>query len=252
MLDPNWLTAGPSTQATRLRRAHGIGRESVGSASGAASPTVIWRGRRVRSLGLPALPPSRRRRSRCPAKRSVGRAPSFSGTHRRCWVDLPVLDKRRGFPGPTASGCVPPLQPHRRGMALSIVETHAITGGVDTHADVHVAAGALDPDRRAARRPGIPGQPGRRCPPPGVAGRVRDRLPGRDRRHRQLRRPARHVATAGVRVVEAGLLPTARAPLPGRASPTLSMPSALPGPPSPAGPAARPRDGTARPGRSVR
>ena len=29
-------------------------------------------------------------------------------------------------------------------MALTIVETHAITGGVDTHADVRVAA-ALDP-----------------------------------------------------------------------------------------------------------
>src|SRR5580698_7947694 len=29
-------------------------------------------------------------------------------------------------------------------MALTIVETRAITGGVDTHADVHVAA-ALDP-----------------------------------------------------------------------------------------------------------
>ena len=29
-------------------------------------------------------------------------------------------------------------------MALTIVETRAITGGVDTHADTHVAA-ALDP-----------------------------------------------------------------------------------------------------------
>ncbi len=29
-------------------------------------------------------------------------------------------------------------------MALTIVETRAVTGGVDTHADVHVAA-ALDP-----------------------------------------------------------------------------------------------------------
>ena len=29
-------------------------------------------------------------------------------------------------------------------MALTIVETRAITGGVDTHADMHVAA-ALDP-----------------------------------------------------------------------------------------------------------
>jgi transposase len=32
----------------------------------------------------------------------------------------------------------------QKGMALTIVETRAITGGVDTHADVHVAA-ALDP-----------------------------------------------------------------------------------------------------------
>src|SRR2546430_7547643 len=32
---------------------------------------------------------------------------------------------------------------HRKGMALTIVETRVITGGVDTHADVHVAA-ALD------------------------------------------------------------------------------------------------------------
>src|SRR5689334_25103506 len=32
----------------------------------------------------------------------------------------------------------------RKEMALTIVETRAITGGVDTHADVHVAA-ALDP-----------------------------------------------------------------------------------------------------------
>jgi transposase len=33
---------------------------------------------------------------------------------------------------------------HRKEMALTIVETRAITGGVDTHADVHAAA-ALDP-----------------------------------------------------------------------------------------------------------
>ncbi len=79
-------------------------------------------------------------------------------------------------------------------MALTIVETRAITGGVDTHADVHVAA-ALDPDRRAARRPGVPGHPGRLRPAAGLAGRVRDGVPGRDRGNRQLRRrpgPARH------------------------------------------------------------
>ena len=46
-----------------------------------------------------------------------------------------------------ASGCVPSLN-HRKGMTVTIVETRAqaraITGGVDTHADAHVAA-ALDP-----------------------------------------------------------------------------------------------------------
>jgi len=38
---------------------------------------------------------------------------------------------------------VPSLN-HRKGMAMIIVNTRAITGGVDTHADMHVAA-ALDP-----------------------------------------------------------------------------------------------------------
>jgi hypothetical protein len=58
--------------------------------------------------------------------------------------DLPVLCKRPGLTGPAASGCVPSLN-LRKGMAMTIVEDkRAITGGVDTHADVHVAA-ALDP-----------------------------------------------------------------------------------------------------------
>src|SRR5260370_13998342 len=41
-----------------------------------------------------------------------------------------------------AGACHPCNQ--RREMALTIVETRAITGGVDTHADMHVAA-AADP-----------------------------------------------------------------------------------------------------------
>ena len=44
--------------------------------------------------------------------------------------------------GRPAGACHPFNQ--RKEMALTIVETRAITGGVDTHADVHVAA-ALDP-----------------------------------------------------------------------------------------------------------
>src|SRR6266699_2814705 len=56
----------------------------------------------------------------------------------------PGLCKRPGFTGPASSGCVPSLN-HRKGTAMTIVEdTRAITGGVDTHAGMHVAA-ALDP-----------------------------------------------------------------------------------------------------------
>src|SRR5258708_34615053 len=43
------------------------------------------------------------------------------GTHRRCRSDLPVLCKRPGVTGPTASGCVPPLQPEKRD-GMTIVE----------------------------------------------------------------------------------------------------------------------------------
>ena len=67
----------------------------------------------------------------------------FSGTHQRCRPDLPGLGKRPGFhrSGGQRVRAIPQPQ---KGMALTIVETRAITGGVDTHADVHVAA-ALDP-----------------------------------------------------------------------------------------------------------
>ena len=76
-------------------------------------------------------------------------------------------------------------------MTVTIVETRlqarAITGGVDTHADMHVAA-ALDP---------VGGLLGVREFPATAAGYARlldwlggfrGRVPGRDRRDRQLRR----------------------------------------------------------------
>jgi transposase len=53
------------------------------------------------------------------------------------WEEAGVSQVRR-----LAGACHPFNQ--RKEMALTIVETRAITGGVDTHADVHVAA-ALDP-----------------------------------------------------------------------------------------------------------
>ena len=79
-------------------------------------------------------------------------------------------------------------------MAVTIVEeARPITGGVDTHADTHVAA-ALDSVGGLLGSGSSP-PPRRILPSAGLAGRVRNRVPGRDRRDRQLRRragPPRH------------------------------------------------------------
>src|SRR4029077_10171289 len=76
--------------------------------------------------------------------RSICRpGPRFSGTHRRAgliclaWEEAGIHRIRR-----PAGACH--LFNQRKEMAVAIVETRAITGGVDTHADAHVAA-ALDP-----------------------------------------------------------------------------------------------------------
>jgi transposase len=60
--------------------------------------------------------------------------------------DGPTCDNRPDRPSLRSGTAVPPLnQLREKGMAMTIVEAaRAITGGVDTHLDVHVAA-ALDP-----------------------------------------------------------------------------------------------------------
>ena len=136
-------------------------------------------------------------------------------------------------------------------MALTIVETRVITGGVDTHADVHVGA-ALDP---------VGGLPGVREFPVTPAGYARllgwlagfgtvclvgiegagsygaGGWPGTSLRPASgsSRQPARTARTGA-----------------GRASLTPSTRSAPPGPPSLAGLAAHRRDGTAPSRRSGR
>ena len=83
-----------------------------------------------------------------------------------------------------------------------VEETRPITGGVDTHADVHVAA-ALDPVGGLLGVREFPATAAGYARPAGLAERVRERLPGRHRGDRQLRRGlARHVTAAGIRVVE--------------------------------------------------
>jgi transposase len=135
-------------------------------------------------------------------------------------------------------------------MALTIVETRAITGGVDTHADVHVAA-ALDP---------IGGLLGVREFPATAAGY--DRLlgwlgefgtvclVGIEGTGSYGAGLARHVTAVGVRVVEVDRSDRQDRRRQGKSDPSTR--SALPGRPSPAGPAVRPRAATVPLRRSAR
>src|ERR1039457_4691542 len=132
-------------------------------------------------------------------------------------------------------------------MALPIVESRAITGGVDTHADVHVAA-ALDPVG------GLLGVREFPVTPAGYAGLL-GWLGGFGT-----------VCLAGIEGTGSYGAGLARPPASGswrwtaltartgggRASLIPSMPSAPPGPPSPAGPAALRKAGTAPSRRSAR
>src|SRR6516165_5365522 len=131
-------------------------------------------------------------------------------------------------------------------MTVTIVETRtqacAITGGVDTHADVHVAA-ALDP---------LGGLLGVREFPADPAGYARlvqwlggfgtVCLVGIEGTGSYGDGLARHIAAAGIRVVEVDR--SAGRTGGGRASPIRWMRSAPPGPPCPAGRPARRRAGT--------
>src|SRR5437899_6834265 len=128
-------------------------------------------------------------------------------------------------------------------MTVTIVETRAVTGGVDTHADVHVAA-ALDSIGGLLGVREFPATPG------GYAGLLgwlggfgTVCLAGIEGTGSYGAGLARHVTAAGVRVVEVDRS-TARTGAVG-VSPARWMRSAPPGPPSPAGPAAHRRDAMA-------
>ena len=133
---------------------------------------------------------------------------------------------------------------------MTILETRAVVGGVDTHADVHVAA-ALD------QVGGLLGTESFPTTPAGYAGVVRwlrsfgtvtqIGIEGTGSYGAGL---ARHVAAAGIKVVEVDR-PTARNVV-GPASPTPSMPSAQRGLRSQAGPGACRGEGMARWRRSGR
>jgi transposase len=135
-------------------------------------------------------------------------------------------------------------------MTVTMVETHAVTGGVDTHAEVHVAA-ALD---------GIGGLLGVEEFPATPAGYARLLswlggfgtvcLVGIEGTGSYGAGLARHFAAAGIRVVEVDRAD--RGTGADRASPIRWMRSVPPGRPCPAGPAARRRAATGRSRRSGR
>ena len=83
-----------------------------------------------------------------------------------------------------------------------VEETRAITGGVDTHAEAHVAA-ALDPIGGLLGTSGVPRDRGRLRPPAELAREVRGRwLAGIEGTGSYGAGLARYIAASGIRVVE--------------------------------------------------
>jgi hypothetical protein len=149
-----------------------------------------------------------------------------------------------------ASGCVPSLN-HRKGTAMTIVEDACvITGGVDTHADTHVAA-ALD---RLGGLLGVREFPATAAGYASLLGWLSEFGPvclvGVEGTGSYGAGLARHLAAAGVKVVEVDRADRQDRHRQGKSDP--AMRSARRGPRSPAGPAVRRRAGTGRWRRSGR
>ena len=157
--------------------------QPVGSASGPASVVLAWWGRRVGGLG-PGLTSDSADAARA-VLRTICRPGPGSGTTgaagliclacargRGCQVRRPAV---RAIPQPEKRDDVDHRRDTRRYRRRGHPCGHARRRGARS-------------DRRAARRGGVPGDRGRLRPAAGLAGRVRDRVPGRGRGDRQLRR----------------------------------------------------------------
>ncbi len=129
-------------------------------------------------------------------------------------------------------------------MTLTIVETRAVTGGVDSHADVHVAA-ALDPIAGllgVEQFPATPAGYARLLGWLGGFGTVD--LVGIEGTGSYGAGLARHMTAAGIRVVEVDRADRQDRRRQGKSDPWMR--SAQPGPLNPGEPAAPRRDETAR------
>jgi len=86
-----------------------VGRESVDSASGPASPILTGYGRRVGSLG-PGLTSESADAVRAVLRDDLSAGPQvFTAPTGGAGLICPACARGRGFTGPTASGCVPSL-----------------------------------------------------------------------------------------------------------------------------------------------
>jgi hypothetical protein len=97
----------------------------------------------VRGLGPGLTSESADAVSGCTAKRSDRPGSQILAPTGTAGPICPSWTRGRGSQVRRPAGACHPFN-QRKETALTIVETRAITGGVDTHADVHVAA-ALDP-----------------------------------------------------------------------------------------------------------
>jgi hypothetical protein len=134
-----------------------LGRESVGSASGPASPILTEYGRRVGSLG-PGLTSDSADAARAVLRDDLSAGPQVYGTRQRCRPDLPGLGRGRGSQGPAASGRVPSLQPEKRDGIDHRRDTHHRRRGHSRRRARRCGAGS---GRRATRRRRVPRHPGR-------------------------------------------------------------------------------------------
>ena len=166
---------------------------------GASLPVLRWYGHRVGSLG-PGLTSESADAARVVLRNDLSAGPQFLAPTGGAGLICLAWTRGRGFTGPTASGCVPSLQPEKRDGIDHRRRGTRRYRRVDTHADTHVAA-ALDPVGGLLGVREFPTTPAAR--PAGVARRVRNGVPGRDRGDWRLRPGlTRRVTAAGVRVVE--------------------------------------------------
>jgi len=171
-----------------------FGREDVGSASPlpALLPWVLgWWGRSVGGLG-PGLTSESAGAARAVLRSPCRPGPRFQVPTGAAGLICLAWARGRGSQVRRPAGACHPSTLERDDVTIASDACHYWWRG---HPCRYACGRRAGFHRRAARRPGVPGHGSWLRVVTGLAGRVRDGVPGRDRRYRQLRRgpvPARH------------------------------------------------------------